>query len=711
MLVFSLIAILGFFEAAGPVGNLLLGFLQWAFGWLAYAVPAIIIVWALHLVWPARFKWERPRVVGLALTVIGLLGLFHIIGASSDDALQAAYEGRAGGYLGFLLSFPLSQAVSRVAATLIFIGSFFIGLILTWRVSPADVWERLRRIFVPGQVDGESEREEEQFLEEAPAGSRFRVNQVRGVEVPELKDMRGDIISQRNEGRRAAQQLGGSGRRYRPAILKLLYSSGRVSTRNKELERQTKDTIQRTLENFGINVEMREANAGPTVTQYTLRPEQGTKLARITALQNDLALALAAHPIRIEAPIPNKDLVGVEIPNKAPALVRLRDLLASREFREAESPLSFPLGLDVSGRVVVDSLERLPHLLIAGATGSGKSVNIHTLLVSWVYRNSPDVVRFILVDPKRVELPAYNGIPHLLAPVIVDADKAIHALKWAIEEMDVRYRLLEESGARNLLSFNISNPSEARPFIVIIIDELADLMVRHGREVEGPIVRLSQLARAVGIHLVLATQRPSVNVLTGLIKANIPSRIAFSVASQVDSRTILDTAGAEKLVGNGDMLYLSGDKARSVRIQGGFVSEEEVRRVVEEVQRTGEPEYNEAVTSLAREGGMAAGGTTADDPLLPEAQRLIVRTGKASASLLQRRLRVGYARAARLLDILEDQGIIGSAEGNKPRPVLRELEERERGSEGLESGSSERREQGEGGEGSDGSHTYLDRRW
>ncbi len=694
LLIFSLIAVLSFFEAAGPMGNLLLGFLRRVFGWLAYVVPAVVIVWALHLVWPARFGWERLRMVGLALTVIGLLGFFHIIGASSDDALQAAHEGRAGGYLGFLLSFPLSQAVSRVAATLIFIGSFFIGLILTWRVSPADVGERLRRIFVSDQVDGESEIEEEQFLEEAPVGSRFRVNAVRGAEVPKATGVRGEVISQRNEGRRAAQQLRGGGRRYHPAILKLLYSSGRVSTRNKELERQTKDTIRRTLENFGINVEMREANVGPTVTQYTLRPEQGTKLTRITALQNDLALALAAHPIRIEAPIPNKDLVGVEIPNKTPALVRLRDLLASREWRETESPLSFPLGLDVSGRVVVDSLERLPHLLIAGATGSGKSVNIHTLLVSWVYRNSPDVVRFILVDPKRVELPVYNGIPHLLAPVIVDADKAIHALKWAIEEMDVRYRLLEESGARNLLSFNLGNPSEARPFIVIVIDELADLMVRHGREVEGPIVRLSQLARAVGIHLVLATQRPSVNVLTGLIKANIPSRIAFSVASQVDSRTILDTAGAEKLVGNGDMLYLSGDKAQSVRIQGGFVSEEEVRRVVEEVQITGEPEYNEAVTSLAHEGSMVASGT-ADDPLLPEAQQLIVRAGKASASLLQRRLRVGYARAARLLDILEEQGIIGSAEGNKPRPVLRESE----------------KERSKGEEGSAGGHVYSDRRW
>jgi len=348
-------------------------------------------------------------------------------------------------------------------------------------------------------------------------------------------------------------------------------------------------------------------------------------------------------------------------------------LLLSKEFKEADSPLTFVLGKDVTGRTVVDTLERLPHMLIAGATGSGKSVNIHTLMMSWLFRNSPEVVRFILVDPKRVELTVYNEIPHLLAPVIVDPEKTLQALKWALEEMDTRYRLLEESGARNLMSFNINNPAEARPFIVIVIDELADLMVKHGREIEGPIVRLSQMARAVGIHLVLATQRPSVNVLTGLIKANVPSRLAFSVASQVDSRTIIDMAGAEKLVGNGDMLYLAGDKARPMRIQGGFVSEEEVHRVADAVRKTGEPEYEDSVTGGVRDGtgGQSVVGE-ADDPLFEEAKKLVVQSGKASASLLQRRLRVGYARAARLLDMLEDRGIIGAGEGNKPREVLAE---------------------------------------
>lgn len=671
LLVFSLIAILSFFKAAGPTGELILSLLRRIFGWLAYLAPFVLAALGLHLIWPRRVALERLRVIGLLLVGIGLLGLIHIIGASTDDALQAAYEGRAGGYLGFLFSFPLAQALSRVAATLIFLGTFFIGLILTFRVSPMDVWGRARGLFGGGESDAADE-DEQMSVEEAEEKPRFKVGMVSRVLADASETAGGESADgdQHAQQKQAVQQVKARNRRYRPDVLKLLSSSSSTMARNKGYEDKMKETIKQTLENFGINVEMREAHVGPTVTQYTLRPEQGTKLSRITALQNDLALELAAHPIRIEAPIPNKDLVGIEIPNKAPSLVRLRELLMSKELKESDSPLSFVLGKDVSGKVVVDTLERLPHLLIAGATGSGKSVNIHTLLVSWLYRNSPDVVRFIMVDPKRVELTGYNGIPHLMSPVIVDTEKTMIALKWALEEMDVRYRLLEDSGARNLLSFNINNPSEAKPFIVIVIDELADLMVKHAREIEGPIVRLSQMARAVGIHLVLATQRPSVNVLTGLIKANVPARVAFSVASQVDSRTILDMAGAEKLVGNGDMLYLAGDKARPVRIQGGFVSEEEVRRVVEEVKRTGEPNYNDAIVAQSHRGGGGGIRNEADDPLLEEAERLVVQAGKASASLLQRRLRVGYARAARILDMLEEAGVIGEAEGNKPREVL-----------------------------------------
>jgi S-DNA-T family DNA segregation ATPase FtsK/SpoIIIE len=606
--------------------------------------------------------------VGVILLLLGMLGFLHIVGVPADETLQVAYEGRGGGYAGFLLSFPLRQALSTLATALIFIAAFLVGAILTFRVSPAEVWQAVLRLFSrkdAEEAEGVSSSAEDAGVLPPP---RFRVNALGGASTAAAP------ATPARAGSRVASPQSQAARRYRPSLLKLLHPSARQLPHDKATETVIKDKIKQTFEHFGIEVEMGETNVGPTVTQYTLRPAQGTKLSRITALQNDLALALAAHPIRIEAPIPNKDLVGIEIPNRTPILVRLRDLLTSPSYKQVDSPLAFVLGKDVAGRTVVDTLERLPHLLIAGATGSGKSVSIHTLLVSWLYRNSPQAVQFILIDPKRVELPVYNGIPHLLAPVIVDPDKAIHALKWTIDEMDRRYHMLEETGARNLMSYNMSNPDEAKPFIVLVIDELADLMVKHAREIEGPIVRLSQMARAVGIHLVLATQRPSVNVLTGLIKANIPARIAFSVASQVDSRTIIDMAGSEKLLGNGDMLYLPGDKEKPLRIQGGFVSEDEVRAIVSAVCETGEPNYDDSITHPSR-GERGVVGDTGDDTLFEEAKRLVIQTGKASASLLQRRLRVGYARAARLLDMLEEQNVISAAEGNKPRVVLSSDEE------------------------------------
>ena len=660
LLVVALIALLSFADMAGPFGEGLQNIFIMLFGWLGYIMPIALIALGVYLVWPQWVTLERLRVIGVALALLGLLGLLHIWGVPDDDMLQAAYDGRGGGFIGFMLSFPLSQALSQVAAALIFLGAFFIGLILTFRLSPADIWEKVTGSWA-GTEAGEEESED--MVERVP---HFRVNPV--LRAPVVAEPA--VADNTEEGNKALVKRNLS-RRYRPAILKYLQESSTAAKLNKDDERNIKEAIRRTLENFGIMVEMGGTNVGPTVTQFTLRPEEGIKLSRITALQNDLALALAAHPIRIEAPIPNTNLVGIEIPNKAPSLVRLRGLLTSREFKEAETPLAFPMGLDVSGKVVVESLDRLPHLLIAGATGSGKSVCIHSLLISWLFRNSPEALKLIMVDPKRVELTPYNGIPHLLSPVIVDTEKTINALKWAIEEMETRYRLLEDSGSRNLPSFNLNNPTEAKPYIVVVIDELADLMVKHAREVEGPIVRLSQMARAVGIHLVLATQRPSVNVLTGLIKANVSSRVAFTVASQVDSRTILDMAGAEKLVGRGDMLYLAGDKARPVRIQGGFVSEEEVRNVVDVIKESGDPEYDESITSVMH-GGSGGGGhsDSGDDPLFEEAKKLVRQAGKASASLLQRRLRVGYARAARLLDMLEDKQVIGVAEGNKPRPVL-----------------------------------------
>ena len=436
------------------------------------------------------------------------------------------------------------------------------------------------------------------------------------------------------------------------------------------------------METFGIPVEMADINVGPTVTQYTLRPAEGVKLSKIVALSNDLSLALAAHSIRIEAPIPGKSLVGVEIPNKSAALVGLKSLIEDKAFRDSPWQLPFALGRDVSGSPVFADLARMPHLLVAGATGTGKSVMLHVLIASLIYRNLPDRLKFLMLDPKRVELTVYNGLPHLLSPVVVEGEKSIKALKWVVQEMEERYKDLANEGARDIISFNASMAKKERkdseennlmPYLVVIIDELADLMAAWTRDVEASIVRIAQMARAVGIHLIVSTQRPSVEVITGLIKANITSRIALQVASQVDSRTILDTSGAEKLLGNGDLLYLAGDVAKPRRIQGAYLGYDELKRVVDFYQR-GEFEYGDVdIFSQAEERGVGFNREDeVDDNLYHEALDVVRLAGKASASLLQRRLRVGYARAARLLDLMEERRVIGPADGAKPREVFLE---------------------------------------
>lgn len=438
--------------------------------------------------------------------------------------------------------------------------------------------------------------------------------------------------------------------------------------------------VKRTLRNFGIEVEMDEVSIGPSVTRYALKPAEGVKLAGIVARQNDLALALAAHSIRIEAPIPGRSLVGIEIPNQTRATVRLGALIGSDEFASSDKHLLFALGKSVAGKLHFTNLAKMPHLLIAGATGSGKSVAIHTLVASLIYRNSPEALRFMFIDPKRVELTLYNGIPHLLTPVITDAKKAIQALRWAAKEMERRYDILEKESVRDIDSYhkNIFLPmrdKDPMPYLVIIIDELADIMSLYPRELEAAVVRLAQMSRAVGIHLVLSTQRPSVNVITGLIKANIPSRIALQVVSQIDSRTILDGAGAEKLLGSGDMLYLGGERAKPERIQSAYISEHEVKKITNYLTKRypdgGGTELltpNSEGSSIRLENAFTESDEV-DDDLYAAAKEEVERAGKASTSYLQRKLRIGYARAARLMDILEERGIIGPSDGAKPREI------------------------------------------
>ncbi|NIA02564.1 MAG: hypothetical protein GWP15_04210, partial [Nitrospirae bacterium] len=444
---------------------------------------------------------------------------------------------------------------------------------------------------------------------------------------------------------------------------------------DEDILRENADKIKAKLMQFGIDVMMKEVNVGPTVVQYTLKPHEGVKLSKITTLKNDLALALAAERIRIEAPIPGKALVGIEVPNTYRATVYLREIMESSEFTDARSKLTLPLGRDVSGQPVIANLETMPHMLIAGATGSGKSVAMNTFLCSLLYQNSPQDLRLIMIDPKRVELSSYNNIPHLLTPVITDPEKAAISLRWVVAEMTRRYGELQDKRVRNVQEYNDLDKITRMARIVVVVDELADLMMAAGKEVEAAICRIAQMARAVGIHLIIATQRPSVDVITGLIKANIPCRIAFAVSSSIDSRTILDGIGAEDLVGRGDMLYLPPGKNKPVRIQGIFVSTDEIERITNRVKLTIEPDYNENITSneTAREklNGVPDSKAGSDEDVLYEtAFQLVKETRKASASLFQRRLKVGYARAARLVDLLEDNGIVGPADGAKPRKVL-----------------------------------------
>jgi len=480
-----------------------------------------------------------------------------------------------------------------------------------------------------------------------------------------------------------------------PALSLLKKDAGKPQTGD---VKANANIIKRTLKEFGINVEMDAVEIGPTVTRYALKPAQGVKISRIVGLQQELQLNLSSSSLRIEAPIPGKSLVGVEIPNKTRSTIGLATLLKTPEFTDSPHPLLVALGKDVTGGVHFANIARMPHALIAGTTGSGKSIAIHNLIISLLFRNSPEQLRLLMVDPKRVELTLYEGIPHLLAPVITEPKKALMMLKWAVKEMERRYDILQSEKIQNLDSYhtNVYQPAkkaweeagsneeeqaslpEPLPYIVIFMDELADLMHAYPKELEASIVRLAQMSRAVGIHLLLATQRPSVNIITGTIKANIPTRIALNVASQIDSRTILDQVGAEKLLGKGDMLYLSSDAPLPIRLQSAFVSEEEVKNVVSYLKKQDSAVTLDAISLDEKSGGTGDAfsqfinedESEDDDDLYEEAKRVVIENKKASTSFLQRRLRIGYSRAARLMDIMEERGVIGPADGAKPRTIL-----------------------------------------
>ncbi|NBV76590.1 DNA translocase FtsK [bacterium] len=691
--VFSL-AIAGFlvladFQGGGSFGVLVYAGVSYLLGvgYLLLPISLVLLAIALIRTFERHFGWVQA--LCMLLFLLTSLGLVEI-----------ALPGQ-GGLLGYLISSTLVPFVDT-AATVIFLVSFIIAsLIISFDTHIGHLFGRLYTMLFPVREEEEfGKRDVEEATVNVPLGETEPEENAESVPPPQEDEVGEEPLPKEKKARitmNDSEESAGfpifaasAGEYEAPPVSLLSKNKGKPEVGD---VKGNMNIIKRTLQNFGITVEMDEASIGPTVTRYSMKPAEGVRLAKIVALQSNLELALAASPVRIEAPIPGKSLVGIEVPNIARTTLGLAPIFTDPQFTQSEKPLLIALGRSITGTPHFADLAKMPHMLVAGATGAGKSVTIHDFIVSLLYRCGPDKLRFIMVDPKRVELTLYNAIPHLLTPVITDAKKAILALKWLAKEMDRRYGILETEKVRDIGSYhaNIVKPAldtatgeegeklpEAMPYIVVIIDELADIMQAYPRELEAGIVRLAQMSRAVGIHLVLSTQRPSVKVITGLIKANVPARVALQVSSQIDSRTILDMSGAEKLLGAGDMLFLSGDMSKPVRIQAPYISESEVKRVAAHLAKLAEGQLPSEINF--EEAGKVGSGTDAifssivdddeEDELYGEARAAVLEAGKASTSYLQRKLKVGYSRAARLIDILEDRGVIGPGDGAKPREVI-----------------------------------------
>ena len=660
------IMILSAFQLAGVAGQYIDQVMALAFGWTRLVAALVLIVFAFGLVMPNSERITPWTYIGGLLFFLGFTGLLDLF-ALKNQELSERVLAASGGYAGLLVQQLGTMTIGFWGTFVAALAIISIGLVLMLHTSWEDV-QNLLSLFQRAEIEEEEDEEEfEEFEDEVPEEEPMEEEEDEEEPAPKKRG-RVKAFLQQQDSSDEAEETVLTTKRAKPVELPLDLLVDNNTKPNSGNVKKNSEIIEQTFADFNIDVEVEDVATGPTITQYAISPAQGVKISRIVALQNDLALALAAHPIRIEAPIPGRSLVGIEVPNKSIAPVTLRSLIESSAFKKADTSLTFALGKDVSGKAWVAGLEKAPHLLVAGATGSGKSVCLNNIIVSLLYQHGPDALKFIMVDPKRVELPAYNGIPHLLVPPITKADDAINALKWTVREMERRLDVLSAAGVRNIASYN-KKSDEQMPYIVFIIDELADLMSQSAREVEGLIVRIAQMARAVGIHLVLATQRPSVDVITGTIKANVPTRIAFAVASQTDSRTILDYAGAEKLLGRGDMLFMSPSLSKARRMQGAFLSDKEIANVVKALKDEEVPDYNYDITEGQKGGGTALDSEDSDD-LIEDAVEVILAAGKASTSLLQRRLKVGYSRAARMMDLLEEQGVIGPQQGSKPREVL-----------------------------------------
>ena len=664
--ILAIIITLSFFDLAGVAGSASMRALTFLIGKAVFIIPLILVLGGLVFFNVKYKKFFGPTILAIFILIAGIAGLVE----------SFRPETKQGGWLGYILSWPFLGLFGGLVAKIVFGGVIVIGGLIFWYLIRGPRVKEIPRTGETLEIEKEPSLIKKIFL------PKFKVKEVE-PKIKETSTKLEEPILELRTKEVPAKLL--AGEQYKTPPLELLETDKGKAAAGDIVTNSA--IIKKTLENFGLPVEMSEINTGPTVTQYTLKPAEGIKLSKITTLSNNLSLALASHPIRIEAPIPGKSLVGIEVPNKIRCQIRLRGLIANPQFQTAASNLTIVLGKDVSGFSCYADLARMPHLLVAGATGTGKTIFLNCLILSLLYRNSPDILRFILVDPKRVEFSAYQDLPHLLTPVIFDPQRTINALKWLISEMEKRFDILSGNGSRNVDTYNekiIKEGEKPLPYIVLVIDELADLMAAKGREMEAGIVRLAQMSRAVGIHLVVATQRPSVEVITGLIKANITSRLTFQVASQVDSRTVLDMAGAEKLLGAGDLLFVSADVSKPKRIQGAYVSEKEVKKIVDYIKAQREKllldqevEFfdNHLAEDLKKsleikESESFDGYVGDEDPLYEEAKKIIIEAKKASASFLQRRLRIGYARAARLLDILEERGVVGPGEGAKPREVF-----------------------------------------
>lgn len=678
--VLALFFILSSLGIAGVAGEFTHASLVYLFGYGFILAPLLCTLFVYAFMKPREDNHlSLSKFMGSALFFVASLGMLELAIAH-------------GGLFGRITFLPLSALFGNVVTGIVLTALIIVGLLLTFNTNFINLFKR------------EPAEEEEEEIEPMVQGVPQDVS-------PEAEEAaQGEAEEEKVPKKKLTERMGLTkitGSEFSVSSFRGTYAPPPLSLLNKDKGRAdvgdvkaNSNTIKRTLKKFNIDVEMDEVTIGSTVTRYAIKPAEGVKLEKIVSLQTNLEYALAASPIRIEAPIPGKSLVGIEIPNRQKQMIGLASLFSSPEFTDSPKPLLTALGKNITGEPQFADVARMPHGLIAGTTGSGKSVAIHNLIISLLFRNSPDQLRFILVDPKRVELTLYNGIPHLLTPVITEPKKVLIALKWAIKEMERRLDLLQTNRVQNISSYHDriyhpakqkweekGSPEEERetlpeplPYMVIMIDELADLMHSYPKELEACIVRLAQMSRAVGIHLILSTQRPSVNVITGLIKANVPTRIALNVASQIDSRTILDQAGAEKLLGKGDMLFLSNESPKPIRLQSAFVTEDEVKKVVSYLKDQDSAQTLETINldGTTKEPGSDAifssmvddAGDENDDDLYEDARLAVIEAGKASTSYLQRRLRVGYSRAARLIDMLEERGVIGPGEGAKPRQVL-----------------------------------------